>query len=240
MVAQIVISRYDDSISMNAQLREQALNFRIKEELSYGEIKKRLGVPKSTLSYWLREMPLSEEKILELRRKGWRAGEASRERFRATMRQKRESAARKIYEQQRKRLSGLSRDTFFVAGLMLYLGEGEKTTNSRICLVNTDPRIIKFFIKWMIEFLRIDKDALRSQLQLYENMDLEAEKIFWQTMTGFSPSQFYKPYIHKLRPASFSYKESHRHGTCGIFYSNVQKKTELMMAIRAFLDLYME
>jgi len=57
---------------MNSQLREQVINLRIKEELSYAEIRKRLGVPKSTLSYWLRGFPLSEERIKELREKGWK------------------------------------------------------------------------------------------------------------------------------------------------------------------------
>ena len=55
---------------MDSQLREQAINLRIKENLSYTQIRKRLGVPKSTLSYWLRGFPLSEERILELRRQG--------------------------------------------------------------------------------------------------------------------------------------------------------------------------
>ncbi|MBI2639917.1 MAG: helix-turn-helix transcriptional regulator [Candidatus Sungbacteria bacterium] len=40
---------------MKSELREQAVSLRIEEEMSYGEIRKRLGVPKSTLSYWLRE-----------------------------------------------------------------------------------------------------------------------------------------------------------------------------------------
>ena len=56
---------------MNSQLREKAINLRLKEELSYSEIQKRLHVSKSTLSYWLKDYPLTEEKILELRRKGW-------------------------------------------------------------------------------------------------------------------------------------------------------------------------
>ena len=49
---------------MRLELREQAVSLRIGKEMSYGGIRKRLGVPKSTLSYWLREYPLSEEKIL--------------------------------------------------------------------------------------------------------------------------------------------------------------------------------
>jgi len=55
---------------MNSQLRQQVITLRTKEELSYAEIRKRLGVPKSTLSYWLREFPLSKEKIKELKIKG--------------------------------------------------------------------------------------------------------------------------------------------------------------------------
>lgn len=48
---------------MNSQLREQVIKLRTEKELSYAEIRKRLGVPKSTLSYWLREFPLTEEKL---------------------------------------------------------------------------------------------------------------------------------------------------------------------------------
>ena len=73
---------------MNSQLREEVIKLRTKENLSYAEIRKRLDVPKSTLSYWLREFPLSEERILALRRQGWKKGEASRERFRNTMKRK--------------------------------------------------------------------------------------------------------------------------------------------------------
>lgn len=51
---------------MHSQLREQVIELRMEKNLSYGEIRKRLGVPKSTLSYWLREFPLSEERIKEL------------------------------------------------------------------------------------------------------------------------------------------------------------------------------
>ena len=44
---------------------EKALALR-KQEISYSQIKKILGVSKSTLSDWLHKFPLSEEKIREL------------------------------------------------------------------------------------------------------------------------------------------------------------------------------
>lgn len=225
---------------MNAQLRNQAIKLRLEKELSYGEIRKRLGVPKSTLSYWLREFPLTEEKVTELLRGSWKRGEASRERFRTTMRNKRALKDYETYNKYRKRFERLSPNSFFIAGLMLYLGEGDKRTYDRINLANTDPKAIKFFIKWMIEFLGIKKGKLRAQLHLHEGMDTERERKFWGGELGFSEAQFYKTQTRRPRKGSYSYKESFRHGTCGIYVSDTEKKCELMMAIRAFIDYHLE
>lgn len=73
---------------MKKELREKAVYMRVTQHMSYSAIAKELHVPKSTLSYWLRDYPLSEGQVLELRRKGWSKGEASRERYRNTMRTK--------------------------------------------------------------------------------------------------------------------------------------------------------
>ncbi len=223
---------------MRSELREQAIILRVKEELSYSEIRKRLDVPKSTLSNWLNEFPLSKDKILELRRKGWSKGEASRERFRVTMRERKEKNALDIYAKQQKRLSKLSKNSLFAAGLMLYAAEGGKRKKETIVIANTDPNIIRFFIKWLNDFLDIPKDKLRVQLHLYENMDIENEKKFWRTKLQLKESQFYKANIRALRKASFTYKESFRHGTCSLYAFSVEKKTELMMSLKAFFDKY--
>lgn len=135
-------------------------------------------------------------------------------------------------------MAKLSRDAFFTAGLMLYLGEGEKGKYAQISLTNTEPRVIKFFIKWTIKFLDIPKGELKAGLHLYENMDIGKERLFWQKELGLKTSQFYKPSIRKLQKGSFTYKESYRHGTCKIYSFGVERKREIMMAIRAFLDEY--
>jgi len=225
---------------MNSQLREQTIKLRLEKELSYTEIRKRLGVPKSTLSYWLSEFPLSEERILELRRQGWKKAEAKIERFRTTMRRKRKLKDREIYNKYQKNFTKLSKDTFFIAGLMLYLGEGNKRNYYTISISNTDSRIIKFFVQWLNEFLEIPKEKMKVELHLYENMDIEKEKKFWGDILRFKEYQFYKPAIRKLQKNSFSYKESYRHGTCALSVTDGEKKRELMMAIQAFLDRYMK
>lgn len=225
---------------MNSQLREKTIKLRLEENLSYTEIGKRLDVPKSTLSYWLKDFPLSEERIKELRRQGWSKGEASRERFRATMRRKKELKAQKIYQKQLRKLEDISEDAFFVAGLMLYLGEGGKKDDSKITLANTDPSAISFFVKWMSDFLDIPKQKTKFQLHLYEDMDIVKEEDFWRNELGIQKTQFYKTQIRRLQKASFTYKESYRHGTCSVYALGVDKKTELMMGIKAFIDKYKE
>lgn len=45
--------------------------------------------------------------------------------------------------------------------------------------------------------------------------------------------------VGALIKGSYSYKESSRHGTCGIYIINTEKKRELMMAIQAFTDRYL-
>lgn len=223
---------------MNARLRQKAIDLRKYKELSYSEIRKRLGVPKSTLSYWLAGFPLDEKRILELRRNGWEKGEASRERFRATMRAKKEKKAQIVLNAKIAELKIISPQARFVAGLMLYLGEGDKKNNSRIGLSNTDPWVHKFFIKWLQEFLEVPKEKMRAELHLYENMDIAKEKKFWKNELGLGQNQFYKTQIRRLGKASFSYSESFRHGTCSLYVSGVEKKMNLMMSIQAFLRVY--
>ena len=224
---------------MHKELKEKAVRLRLEQSLSYKEILAQVPVAKSTLSEWLKNFPLSEEKILELKRKGWEKGIISREKFIATMRKKREERTKEIYDSCLERISKIPRDAFFVAGLVLYLGEGSKTTYSKIALANTDPRIIKFFVKWLTEFLGIPKSGLKAQLHLYPSMDIEKEKKFWQNTLNFKKDQFYKPYISKILRGSFSYKESFRHGTCSVYFGSVEKKMELMANIQAFIDLYL-
>jgi transposase-like protein len=224
---------------MHHELKQEAIRLRVEEELSYDAIRKKLGVAKSTLHEWLKHFPLSRERILELKRANWTNNQAKIELYRTTMAEKRERSKQKIYDRYKKRFKKLSENSFFVAGLMLYLAEGAKTREYDIRIANTDVRIIKFFMRWLQKSFAISQGRLRAQLHLYPTMDIPKEILFWKKELEFEDCQFYKPEIRKLTKASFSYSESFRHGTCSLGFSSVEKKAEIMMAIRAFLDLHL-
>lgn len=225
---------------MKSQLKEEALKLRIEQQLGYASIAKLLPVAKSTLSSWLKHYPLSEARIKQIRIQSLNKGEAKIERFRNTMRVKRERRFQESYTEYLKKFSQLSEESQFVAGLMLYLAEGSKKDDYHIALANTDPKVIRFFMRWANQFMDISWNSFRIQLHLYPNMDIDKEVIFWQKELGITTEQFYKHQIRVLRKGSFSYRESFRHGTCSVYFSSSDKKRELTAAIKAFVDSFLK
>src|SRR3989344_1381905 len=225
---------------MKAAERDRARELRIKYQLGYSSIAKQVSVSKGTLARWLKDLPLTENRILELRRKNWSKGEAHRERIRETKRKKREDRENKIYLKVKKQFAKISSQALFVAGLMLYHAEGDKKDHYHIGIANTDPQIITFFVWWLQEFMDIPKSRMKVQLHLYESMDLAKERKFWAKETGLPEKQFYKDQVRPLRPGSFSYSESFRHGTCKIYVYGLKESRELMLSIKAFFDTHSE
>lgn len=225
-------------IVMKSAQREKAIELRLTHKLGYKAIAEQVKVSKSTLSRWLEDLPLSEERVLELRREAWGLGEAKRERFRQTMRAKRDEREHEIYLKQKKKFARISDQSMFVAGLMLYAAEGDKKSRADVAFTNTDPILVLFFIQWAIRFLGFPKEKFRIQLHLYENMDIKAEELFWIRHLGLSRKQLWKSQVNALRPKSFSYRDTSRHGTCKLYAGSVLKKAEIKLSIQAFFDTY--
>jgi len=217
--------------------REKALALR-KQEMSYSQIKKILKVSKSTLSLWLRNYPLPEEKIKELQKKGWERSERAIERFRNTMKQKREGRLKEIYETQKKTILPLNEREFFIAGLLLYWGEGTKCRRDGLSISNSDPSVIKFFIRWLNESLGIPKRKIRVGLHLYKDMDVNKEMEFWSRTLKIPLLQFIRPYIKKTSSERINHKGGFGHGTCNVRINSVPIAEKIFMTLKAITDNY--
>ena len=214
--------------------REKALALR-KQGKSYSQIKKALGVSKSTLSYWLREYPLSKQRIRELR--DW--NETRIEKYRNTMRRKREERLRQFYEEQKKLIFPFNKRDIFLSGLFLYWGEGTKRQTSVLSVSNTDPSIIKFFIVWTNKSLNVPKEKLKVQLQLYSNMNIKKEVQFWSKTLKLSSNQFIKPYIKKSSSERINHKGSFGHGTCNVKIGDARLTEKILMGLKSISDYYL-
>lgn len=213
--------------------RKTALELRATGK-SYSQIRKELGVSKSTLSYWLRNHPLNKEQLVLLR--DW--NQVRIEKFRQTMKSKREKRWEIVLEEQKRTLLPLSERELFLAGLFLYWGEGAKT-RGHVSISNTDPKILKFALYWLVEILNIPKERIRIGLHLYKDMSVSEEIKYWSRVLGISKSQFNKPYIKKSNRVGLSYK-GFGHGTCNLVCCSVELSEKIAMSIKAVSDYYGE
>lgn len=214
--------------------REKAVALR-KQEMSYSQIKKILGVSKGSLSFWLKNYPLSQKRISELRDNN----EKRIERYRETRRKTKEDRLQKTYKTQKKLVFPLSKRDIFVAGLFLYWGEGSKTMSKEVFLSNTDPAVIGFFIKWMGVVFKISRSKLKFRMHFYENMDTKKETNFWATTLNVSEKQFTKPYIKKSSSLRINQKGGFGHGTCNAGIYDARLSEQVLMAIKTVSDKYM-
>ncbi|MFH1292457.1 MAG: hypothetical protein ABIH87_04670 [bacterium] len=203
--------------------------------MSYSQIKNELNISKSTLSYWLRNFPLPKKRIQELRDRN----EGRIEKFRNTMRLKKEKRLEQIYKIQKQNIFPLDHREMLVAGLFLYWGEGTKSHTTDISLSNTDPAMINFFIKWVVEYLKVPRAKLKVHLQLYEDMNINKEINFWSNITKLSKKQFTKPYIKKTILKNIKHNRGgFGHGTCNIRINDTRLAEKILMSINVLGDTY--
>ena len=121
-------------------LKKQAINLR-KRGWSYNVISERLGLSKSTLSDWLREIPYTPNQWVIAR---IQAGPAKA----AAIKQKRRFKEITVLKKEGFRTIGrISRRDLLFLGIGIYMGEGSKLYEI-IRVINSDPRIIRLAIEW--------------------------------------------------------------------------------------------
>ena len=200
-----------------AKRKEKILAIKLRKEgKSYSQIQDIIKISKGTLSEWLKDYPLSRERLIKLRDKNPKRIEN----YRNTCQKRRKNILEESYNKVKKDIGKFSRRDLFIAGLFMYWGEGSKTFNTATSISNTDPAVLKLFIKWL-NSLGVEKKDLRVKLHLYSDMDIKKETKFWIDELLIPISQFRKPYIKKSDFKDITYsKGKFGHGTCNVlFYS---------------------
>jgi hypothetical protein len=214
------------------QQRLRAIKLR-KEGKSYTQIKEEVKVSKSSLSLWLRRYPLSQVRIRELRN----FNEQKIERFRNTMRTKKETRLKTVYQKEQSYLLPLTKKELYIAGLLLYWGEGAKTTPFAASLSNTNPEVVKFFIFWLASVLHVPEKKIIVRLHIYADMDKKDEINFWSKQLGLPLNQFKPPYVKKTTLRGLTYK-GFGHGTCNLIVYGREYIEKIMMGIKVISDEY--
>ena len=175
---------------------------------SYGEIREVIPVPKGTLSNWCREIRLTDAQVGAIRaRTGSQRGvpRDTQRRRRIEIEHIRREAAAEV--------PTLVHDPLWLAGTMLYWGEGSKTSNV-LAVSNADPRACRLFIDWTQRYHAQDARFVL-KLNLHANNDEAAAQTFWLTRMGLGArTEFYRTFI---KPDGTGHRKNHLpYGVCQV------------------------
>lgn len=209
--------------------KEKAIELR-RSGKSYKAIHREIGVSTSTLSGWFK----NEEWSIEIRdRLGIEQSLSFPKRLQAMMKANKERWA-KIHQnyrnQAKEEFTTLKDNPLFIAGLMLYWGEGNKgPKGSQVKLANTDPIMIRLFYAFLKDVIAVPTEKICIWLLLYPDLLDNVQKNFWSKATGVPLSQFKNSiYIQGRHPTKrLSY------GVCNIYVSSREFKEKIM----TWLDL---
>jgi predicted transcriptional regulator len=198
-----------------------------RENKSYNEISQILGVSKGTLSAWFKNYSFSK-KVRNLLVQQFQKKSANRIRELAMAnKEKWEKWREKARQEAAICFASLKNNPLFVAGLMLYWAEGDNKPENPFRLSNTDPRMIKLYVKFLTEALDVKKESIHLALILYPDLSEKECIKFWSDNTGINKSQFYKTQFIKGRHPT----KRLTHGICMVICGNRQLKERALLWI---------
>jgi AcrR family transcriptional regulator len=184
--------------SAKDDLRQTARKLRT-EELSVNEIAARLGVSKSSVSVWVRDLPYPAKfsHVHNPRRhEGLRQYAARTKAARETqLTAEARAAAAEIGQ--------LSERELLIAGAIAYWCEGAKNKPGRkydhVAFINSDPGLISLFLRFL-DVVGVDTHGQVLRIYIHENADAVAAQRFWMDVTGARPEQFRSPTLKHHHP----------------------------------------
>ncbi len=168
-----------------------------REGKSYREIQNEINISRSTLCNWFKNeewskhikyknnqnnISLSKERLLLLRSA---RNKTLEEKYRLV-----ELEAEKEFEI-------FKIDPLFMAGLMIYAGEGDKRSRNGSRISNSEFYIHKIFIKFAEKYLYIPRSNIKIALILYPDLDIGACINKWSKEMDIPISNFHKTQIIK-------------------------------------------
>ena len=202
---------------------------------SIKEISLILGIPKSTISLWCRDVVLTTVQAERLAQKMRDSGHAGRLIGAAVNRKKKECAILDAKKWAEQKCDHISRSEFFVAGIALYWAEGSKSYDNQLSFINSDPAMIIFMYKWLKTFFNVTSSEF--VVRVYIN-DIHRERIgrvlnFWSDLLDLSQECFRKTVFVKTKQRKVYSNHDSYYGQLSL---RVKKSSNLRYKILALMD----
>lgn len=204
----------------NQSIKDKANELRM-AGFSIKEIAKTLKISVGTSSLWSRNIEISNLGLLRMQER------SSLHRHKMSLRcdEKRRQKSLFYQEKAKKTLQEISFTDSMkkVMCAILFWAEGSKV-NQRLEFTNSDPKMIKLFLKFLRQSYELDERKFRVNLHLHKYHKPEETLDFWSKVTDIAKTQFIKPY---MKPHSGLRKKKDYMGCVTVRYYNSEIAWEL-------------
>jgi hypothetical protein len=188
------------------ELKDRAIGLR-KQGISIRRIESKLGIPRSTLSGWFRDVVLTEKQKEKLAQDHIAHLKVARKKAVAWHNAQKKARMIEALHQAEKTLASLKTDKKEVLDLalaMLYLGEGFKRSDYT-GIGNSNPLILKFFIAVLRHNYLVKIEDIQCKLHLRADQDSNSMKRYWSKELQLPLNNFKSAYFDQRTKGSKTY-----------------------------------
>lgn len=156
-----------------AHLRAKAIQLRTEKHMTLEEIMDCLKLPKTTIYYWIKDLPIPQTK------------KQSAARLRASHKNRDNAAAlrQQAYQRGWDEAPELMKDLIFRDFVVLYMAEGYRRDRNVVSIANSNSQIIKLSNKWIFN---LTHRKLSYRVQIHVDHDEEEIKHYWATLLNIN------------------------------------------------------
>lgn len=203
-----------------------------KRGYSVNEIVSNVGVSKSSISMWVRNVFLSEKSrkrlLTKIKSGQLISAENKRIKTKSIMDFYKDGAIRDLLKLN---IEGIGK---FICALIYYC-EGAKDKTGGVVFTNSDPKLIKVFLMLLRNNYDIDESKFRICMHLHEYHNFKQQIKFWSIVTNIKKEQFIKPYN---KPNTGKRIKEGYQGCLAIKYHSSHLQKQLLMTAEAFFDKF--
>lgn len=217
-------------MSYKIGLKTKAVSLR-KKGYSLKEISLRLKISKSTASFWLSAVPLSDKAQTRLAKKQILGQyktvllkQKNKERLLKKLNMKAFNILKKV---------PISKDLAKLCCALIWWCEGNKHSTF-VRFTSSDPSLIGNFLSLFRSGFEIEESKFRALVHLHKYHNDEVQKVFWSKITSIPKTQFYKSYL-KLNTGKRIHKDYP--GCIAVSYYDAKIAKELEALYNSFTKM---
>jgi len=116
----------------------------------------------------------------------------------------------------------------FGQGVGIYWGEGNRRNKHAVRVGNTDPGLLRTFVKFLKEICGVDEYSIRYGLQIFSDISPNLALVYWQKQLNITRKQI-MPTVNLIKSGKIgTYKVKNQYGVMTVYVFNMKLRNWLV------------